>query len=203
MTDTIGKWAAGASYGPVLSQTDLYLLNIELELNPVLAGTSSAFQLQFNLSTGQMNGFNAEARDHDLPFLPKDEPATLPRVSEVLVITEISPWCSIIKNPQGVTVGDITQALWKEYTENYVTDKEFETLTPRVQEHIKRLAASNAATASGMYAGYFSPATMPSRFRRADWLRDKLFFDRMTRKDPYVKSRLGFTAPNIFVMALY
>lgn len=52
------------------------------------------------------------------------------------------------------------------YTENYVTDKEFESLTPRVQEHIKRLAAANAAQQNGMYTGYFSPANVPSRFRR-------------------------------------
>jgi hypothetical protein len=99
----------------VLSQTDLYLLNPELDINPILSATSSAFQLQFNLSTGLTTGFNAEARDRDLPFTAKDEPATLPRVSELIVVTELSPWCTIIKNPQGVTLNDVCQAIWKEY----------------------------------------------------------------------------------------
>lgn len=39
--------------GPVLSQTDLYLLNADLELNPILANDSGSFQLIFNLSNGR------------------------------------------------------------------------------------------------------------------------------------------------------
>ena len=39
--------------GPVLSQTDLYLLGTELELHPILANDSGSFQLIFNLSTGE------------------------------------------------------------------------------------------------------------------------------------------------------
>ena len=104
-----------------------------------------------------------------------------------------------------------------------MTDKEFESLPVRVQEHIKRLAASNAAQQNGMYTGFYSPANVPSRFRRVgtyrhvlypfatlmlscsmiDWLRDKIYFERLVRKDQYVKNRLGFTAPNIYVMSLY
>lgn len=109
------------------------------------------------------------------------------------------------------------------YSENYVTDKEFETLSPRVQEHVKRIASSNAAQQNGIYQGYFSPNTMPSRFKRVgqwpnifstyklllrnvcapDWLRDKVYFERLSKKDPYIKNRLGFTAPNIFTVMLY
>ena len=37
--------------GPVLSQTDLYLLNTELEINPILEGKGPN-QLQFHLVTG-------------------------------------------------------------------------------------------------------------------------------------------------------
>ena len=43
--------------GPVLTQTDLYLLGTELELNPILANTSESFQLIFNLSTGVLPPF--------------------------------------------------------------------------------------------------------------------------------------------------
>ena len=50
------------------------------------------------------------------------------------------------------------------YTENIVTDKEFESLSPRVQEHIRRLAASSAG--QGMYAGFYTPASAPARFKR-------------------------------------
>ncbi|KAH9857492.1 hypothetical protein C2E23DRAFT_865325 [Lenzites betulinus] len=198
--DTIGKWAAGSSYGPVLSQTDLYLLNTELELHPILANESGSFQLIFNLSNGQTSGYNPDSRDRDLPFNQKDEPATLPRVEELIVITEVSPWCTTIRNPQGVTLGDVCTTLFKEYSEKIVTDKEFDSLPPRQQEQLRRYAASS--TGAGNWQ-YYSPAPAPpSQYRRADWLREKVFFDRFMRKDHYAKSRLGYAAPNIFVLIL-
>ena len=116
-----------------MSQTDLYLLNTELEINPILTNSNAGFQLLFNLNTGaffaapnlheliftshvgQTTGFNAEARDRDLPFTAKDEPATLPRVSEVIIITELTPWCTIVRNPNGVTMNDICTTIWKEF----------------------------------------------------------------------------------------
>ena len=63
---------------------------------------------------GQTTGFNASARDRDLPFTSKDEPATLPRVSEIIIISEYTPWCTIVKNPAGVTMNDICTNIWKE-----------------------------------------------------------------------------------------
>jgi len=202
MADSVGKWAPGPSYGPVLSQTDLYLLgDVELELNPILSATFEPFQLVFNMAAGRPSGFNSEARDQDLPFTPKDEPATLPRVDQLIIITEISPWCTIVKNPGGVTLNDICTSLHKEYTENYVTDKELESLPPRQQDQIRRFATVAASNQMGNY--YYSPAAQaPSRYKRVDWLRERVWFDKLARKDHYVKQRLGYTAPNIFVLQL-
>jgi hypothetical protein len=64
--------------------------------------------------SGQTGGFNNNARDRDLTFTAKDEPATLPRVAQLMIITEISPWCTIIKNERGVTMGDVCTMIWKE-----------------------------------------------------------------------------------------
>ncbi len=36
----------------------------------------------------------------------------------------------------------------------------------------------------------------------ADWLRERVFFDKLIRKDGYSKARLGYSAPNIFVLSL-
>ncbi|OSD02109.1 hypothetical protein PYCCODRAFT_1411493 [Trametes coccinea BRFM310] len=199
--DTVAKWAAGTSYGPVLSQTDLYLLGAELELNPILKNESGSFQLIFNISTGQSSGYNPESRDRDIPFTQKDEPATLPRVEELIIITDCSPWCTIVKNPQGVTLGDIVTTLFKEYSEKMVTDKEFESLPPRQQEQLRRYAAS--ASTAGNWGQFYSPAPAPpTSYRRADWLREKVFFDRLTQNRPYIQQRLGYFAPNIFVLGL-
>ncbi|KAJ3487089.1 hypothetical protein NLI96_g3780 [Meripilus lineatus] len=163
MADTIGKWAPGSSYGPVLSQTDLYLLKPELELNPILRNANDKFQLIFNISSGQTVGFNHEARDRDLPFNAKDEPATLPRVAELIIITDLSPWCTIVRNANGVTMNDICTTVWKEYTDNMVTDKEFESLPSRLQEQVRRHATSSQASS---WQQYYAPAQPPSRFRR-------------------------------------
>lgn len=44
----------------------------------------------------------------------KDEPATLPRVTQIILISRFSPWCTIIKKDTGVTIGDICSAIYKE-----------------------------------------------------------------------------------------
>lgn len=104
------------------------------------------------------------------------------------------------------------------YTEQMVTEKEFDTLPPRQQDQIRRHATN--AVNNGGWGAYYTPASVPNRFRRVgecgieqrarfkrltvviDWLRDKVFFDRLVKKDTYAKARLGFHAPNIFTMML-
>lgn len=200
MADQVGKWASGMSYGPVLTQTDLYLLDTPLQVNPIIAHNGATkFHLVFNLATGQTGGFNNEARDRDLPFVQKDEPATLPRVQELILITEFSPWCTIVKNERGVTMSDVCTALWKEYTENNVSEAEFAALPPRLQEQVRRTAQHNAQSGWNMY---YSPQQPPNRFRRIDWLREKVYFDGLIKKDAYSIQRLGYKAPNIFIVQL-
>ncbi|OCH88248.1 hypothetical protein OBBRIDRAFT_692655, partial [Obba rivulosa] len=199
MGDKVGKWAPGAAYGPILTQTDLYLLDADLELHPVLRAEQDSFQLVLNLMSGQMAGYNADARDHDLPIADvKDQPATFPRVDQLIIITEISPWCTIVRNPSGVTIGDVCNTLVSDYRENAVTDAEMSSLPPRVQDSIRRAATHNASYNPAYYG---SPAAS-GRATRADWLRDKVYFEKMGKKEHYVKARLGFNAPNVFVMAL-
>ncbi|GLB35565.1 hypothetical protein LshimejAT787_0211300 [Lyophyllum shimeji] len=207
--DAVNKWAAGLSYGPVLSQTDLYLLKTELELHPILLGKHSTFHLVFNILTGQTSGFNQDARDRDLAFTAKDEPATMPRVSQVIIITPHSPWCTIVKNERGVTMADICTQIWKDYTDNTVTDAEFASVPPRVQEQIRRCAMHNrnAAVSGGAWgAPYYSPAPQTGGFKRVDWLRERTFFETLQRNDNYAISRLGrrtaITAPPIIVHTL-
>jgi len=193
------KWAAGFSYGPVLSTTELYLLQTELQLNPILTNSNPAFHLIFHLQTGSTSGFNPEARDRDVPFTAKDEPATLPRVQELVVICESSPWCTIVKNERGVTLQDVCTTIWKEYTDNFVTDSEFSSLPPRLQDALRRTATNNQNNSAGWNV-YYTPAQVPNRYKRVDWLRDKVYFDGLLKNDHYAINRLGYKAPNIFVM---
>jgi len=200
---TVSKWAAGTSYGPILSQTDLYLLNTELELNPILEGKLENYQLQFHLVTGYTTT-NARAPNGDNNVYGKDEPATLPRVSQLIVISRLSPWCTIIKRETGVTIGDVCSIIFKDYTEHDVSDAEFASLNGRMQEHVKRTAAANfqATQAPSTSTWGYYPQAGPDRIRRVDWLRERVYFEGLTKDDNYARSRLGFKAPNIYVMEL-
>lgn len=98
----------------MLTQTDLYLLDPKVEIHPIFRHAVKSFHLQFNLSTGQTGGYNADDPRQELPFVAKDETATLPRMTELYIITRYSPWCTIVKNPRGVSLGDVCAALWRE-----------------------------------------------------------------------------------------
>ena len=101
--------------GPVLSQTDLYLLSpLQIQIHPIFTNSQKSFHLNFNLSTGQTGGFNADDPHQDLPFVQRDESAVLPRMQELYVITKYAPWCTHVRNTRGVTLGDVCAALWRE-----------------------------------------------------------------------------------------
>ena len=111
----------------------------------------------------------------------------MPRVEELIIITEYSPWCTIIKNPNGVNLGDICTTLFQEcvvavldicaatdrltphsrcsYTDKNVTTKEFESLPPRLQEQVRRYATS-ASSANAGWQQYYTPQVAPTSFRR-------------------------------------
>ncbi|KAH9977041.1 hypothetical protein BGW80DRAFT_1435832 [Lactifluus volemus] len=196
----VDRWATGAAYGPVLSQSDLYLLKPNLQIHPILT-KSHSFILIFNILDGYTGGFNEQQTDRDHPFEAANQPATLPRVSTIHVITERSPWCTTVRNESGVTLGIFAA----NYIENVVTEPELAATQPRIQERIKQVAARNAAHVGGpQWNGFYSsPAPTPlNRLKRVDWLCEAHFFDQLIRDDRYAEQRLGFAAPNVFVMKL-
>ncbi|KIM49565.1 hypothetical protein M413DRAFT_438755 [Hebeloma cylindrosporum] len=201
----VSKWAAGPSYGPVLQQTQLYILGATLDLNPILEGKDQKNPLQFHVVTG-FTTTGGTRGPNDGNVHGKDQPATLPRVDQLIIISRISPWCTIVKNEHGVTIGDVCSAIYKDYTENSVTEAEFAALNARAKEQLKRTAASNFQLNQPQGAqawGYYTPAQPgPDRYRRVDWLRDRVYFEALGRDENYAKTRLGFKAPNIFIMEL-
>lgn len=72
--------------------------------------------------SGNATGYNPALRDQEIPWNTRDEPATLPRVTQLYIITHESPWYTLVKNEHGVNMGDLCQALWKEYGPFYATD---------------------------------------------------------------------------------
>ncbi|KAF8265327.1 hypothetical protein EI94DRAFT_1804565 [Lactarius quietus] len=163
--------------GPVLSQTDLYLLKPNIQIHPILTKAHS-FILIFNLLTGYTGGFNEQQTDRDHPFEAVNQPATLPRVSVLHIVTERSPWCTTL-------------------VENVITEAELAATQPRIQERIKQVAARNAAGlgGGGQWNGFYSsPAPTPlNRLKRVDWLCEAHFFDQLIRDERYAEQRLGLT----------
>jgi len=215
MADSVGKWAKGDSYGPVLSQTDLYLLGVPLELHPILRNTDDAFHLAFDLRSGDVGGFDPANRDRAIPFTQRHQPATLPRVTQLILITKWSPWCTIVKaaaDGVGVTLEDVCTALRDDYG-RVITDPEREGLKPRQQDQLRRYATMNAnqlshAQPQAAWGGapYYGsgPAPAPNQYKRYDWLKDRCMFERLSQdaEERYITQRLGFNAKNIYVMEL-
>lgn len=99
-------------------------------------------------------------------------------------------------------MADVCSTVWKDYTDNYVTEQEFNSLSPRAQEQVKRAAMHNLLTTQPNSSPYYPHVAPPSRYKHVDWLKERKYFDGLRRDDDYVQSRLGFKAPNIFVMDL-
>lgn len=207
--DSVGKWAKGDSYGPILKQTDLYLLGVPLELNPILKAAEDKFHLSFDIRTGHAGGFDPANRDRDLEFTQRQQPATLPRVEELILISKWSPWCTVVKNvADGVTMEDVLNAIHNDYAKKTITEGEINSLKPRQQDQLRRFAQSNANHLNNMWNAqpYYAQASAvpPGQWKRCDWLKDRCWFERLnnTGEEHYIKQRLGYNAPNIFVMDL-
>jgi len=51
------------------------------------------------------------------------------------------------------------------YTDNYVTDGEFASLPPRLQDALRRTATNNQNNSAGWNV-YYTPAQVPNRYKR-------------------------------------
>jgi len=202
------KFASGPNYGPVLTTTDLYLLGCELALHPILTHSFGGFHLILNLASGHAGGYNPANKDQDLELAHGNEPATIPRVQELHIVCRLAPWHTHIRNPAGVTVGDVCAALGKQYSESYITDAELDTLPSRTRDQVRR-AAQNAQQIYGAPGGwgggmyYASPSPGGSngaRLPRSAWLRDRIFFDGLEKDDDFSVKQIGFKASNVFCM---
>jgi len=203
------KWSSGVSYGPVLTQTDLYILRQPIELNPILRRDGGAVQLHFSVSGPNLEAALPDGTPVDVATV-REEPATLPRVTQMYIICRASPWCTLVKNDNGVTVGDFLTQLVKDYVENFVTDTEMDLLgtsSSRRAQQVRHQAASTAAqvqaqTGWGNYG--YSPAVDPAsvRPRRCDWLLERQFFENLEHEPRFIQERLNFTAANVFIINL-
>lgn len=127
--------------GPVLKQTDLFLLGANLTINPVLAGEHPDIKINFNVATGDISANHPKHEDEDVAWEPyQEQPAIIPRCTTVYIICRQTPWCIPIENRTGVTIKDVFSALYQFHSTEYITEDEWSALSARTQDKIKRLA---------------------------------------------------------------
>ena len=88
------------------------------------------------------------------------------------------------------------------YIDHSITEAEFNSLNGRAQEHVKRTASVNLQNLQPQTSWGYYAQQAPDRLRRVDWLRERVYFEGLVRDDHYAKSRLGFKAPDVFIMEL-
>jgi len=198
----INKWTPGYDYGPVLSPVELYALDgtsdagIKLDINPVLAGTDRNKSMGYDISTGQYEAVGDRATTEQYA----DEPAVIPRMSELIVYTKHSPWITIVRNEGGVTCGDVCRALTQTYSQP-ITETEFAALPPRAKAAVNRDASNRH-----YYHPYpYSPGTpgQPNAaLRRVAWLQGRVYIHYASIDDKYAEKRFGYSAPNMLCLEL-
>jgi len=195
--------------GPVLSTTELYLLQTELQLNPILTNSNPGFHLIFHLQTGKpSHPFIDRAqveRPSNFSWRYRIDFRVQPRGTRQRYPVHgqrrarYTPPCprigghlrifSVVHDRQERTgrysagclydylervrppsmrcirfVGILTQQNLR-YTDNYVTDSEFSSLPPRLQDALRRTATNNQNNSAG-WNMYYTPAQVPNRYKR-------------------------------------
>ncbi|EJD49056.1 hypothetical protein AURDEDRAFT_112768 [Auricularia subglabra TFB-10046 SS5] len=210
MADDLGIWAAGDGYVPVLPQLQLYQLRAQLRVHPILERKRGDFHLSFNLRTGEAGGFNNARQPLELGAL-REAPATHPRVQQLYLVTDKSPWYVPVHNAAGITVGDIINAIAKEYR-RYITEWEWSQLSVYNQERVRRAAIVEEQRDIDPYYTRGAPPPAPPEgaiiptegraYKRSLWLREYHYLELLTHDDKLVEQRFGFKSPDTLVMIM-
>lgn len=208
MTEKVGKWLDGAAYGPVLKQTDLYLLGATMSVNPVLTEEHPDVKINFNIATGDISANNPKNEEEEVSWEPfQDQPAVLPRCTTIYILCRQSPWCVPVENRTGVTVKDVFSALYQFHSNEFITEDEWSALPLKTQDKIKRLAKQDPsiggnAPGTPQWSYYHTPNQTAVRYARKAWLQARVNLEELKVDDDYCEQRLGFRGPNVLVMTL-
>ncbi|KAH7102685.1 hypothetical protein BKA62DRAFT_97973 [Auriculariales sp. MPI-PUGE-AT-0066] len=205
----IGMWLAGENYGPALPPLHLYQLKAPLKIHPCLTALGKGPSLMFNLRTGECA---AMAEDRQLVELHgiRREPATHPRVQQLYLIMDRSPWFTLCENEEGVTIGDIINAVARDYRK-FITTDEWARLTPVQQERIRRSALSGEYARQEQHLQQYHRETQPPQnalvldnrpYRRSLWLMESYFVEHWEQNEKLAQARLGFSSPDVLVMIM-
>jgi len=199
------------SDGPVLKQTDIFLLGATLTINPLLTGEHPDIKINFNVATGDIAANHPKDEDQDVAWEPyQEQPAVLPRCTTLYILCRQTPWCIPVENRTGVTVKDVFSALYQFHANDFITEDEWNALPAKTHEKIKRLAkqdpnlggvAGNAPNTPGQWSYYHANQTAV-RYARKAWLQTRVNLEELKVDDEYCEQRLGFKGPNVVVMTV-
>ncbi|GJJ11793.1 hypothetical protein Clacol_006031 [Clathrus columnatus] len=190
----LDRWTPGPSYGPVLSPFQLSLLGIPLEVNPLLKPSTeqSLVHLEYNV----LFPTNFAHRSDDPPGISwsrgRNEPATLPRVSEMRLISKKYPWVIDIqasKPDEGVTCIEVVQAIHRDAGLN-VKAKVYNALPNRSKALVSKQYNHNRSTSRHAPGGAFD-----SGLKRGDFMLEFIMFNGLVDDQPLVAERFKVAGP--------
>ncbi|EJU05864.1 hypothetical protein DACRYDRAFT_20211 [Dacryopinax primogenitus] len=193
----IDPWSPGTDHGPILEPVELFALgeNVKVRLNPCLTGEDKKkHDFVYDVSDGR-----AMSQEETIAVQKYyDEPATLPRLFQVVIYTRLAPWVTIVRasaHDRGVTVGDCCESLRACYAKA-ITQDEWDALPPRVAASVQR------SLSGSMQYGYgVTHASNGSlNVKRFNWLMQRTVCSFMTVDGKYAEKRFGYSAPNVFLM---
>jgi len=193
----IDPWSPGTDHGPVLEPVELFALgeNVKVKINACLTGEDKKkHDFVYDVAEGRI------VSQEETIAVQKywDEPATLPRLTQVVIYTKAAPWVTLVRasmHDRGVTVGDCCDAMKQCYAKA-ITQDEWEALPPRVVASVQRSLTGSMQYGYGVTHGPNGVVNI----KRFNWLMQRTVCSFMTVDDKYAEKRFGYRAPNLFLM---
>ncbi|KAG8986879.1 hypothetical protein FRB94_007951 [Tulasnella sp. JGI-2019a] len=178
---------SASAHQPVLTVHHLLRANkdILLNVNPSIAAVSAGstypliadFRVLPDLKVWIMPK-TAEEKKKVATWKGWDEPATLPKLNRITLISPMIQGDIIVENSKGVTCGDILQALYAYAQKQLPTPQTNQNSTP--------------------FAAWQPPAPQ----KRVDEWGEQTCFKGLRKNDHYVQGRLGWADPACFIVEL-
>ncbi|ESK85814.1 hypothetical protein Moror_2399 [Moniliophthora roreri MCA 2997] len=197
-TDRVSKWNAGPNYGPVLEPFLTRILEVQPEVNPLL--TPKADPEEEHIRWSMLHYSNTAQRTSDPGHVSwsrgREEPATWPRVTSLLLIPTLSSLSSIptvyARKPDiGVTCGDVIDTI----SAALYTSTSGSTFNSCQHSALKKAAATayrrNRSTFTGMPGGRLGDG-----MKKLDWLGEDYTFGGVQVNPSAVKVGCGFGNEN-------
>ncbi|KAG8932547.1 hypothetical protein FRC02_000924 [Tulasnella sp. 418] len=168
----------------------------QIQLHPSLRKWPNPYPLAVDLRLSKSSiKYNSSGEKEDKEWKDDDAPATIPMMDEIVLVTPFLKSPIKVKNPRGVTCGDVFQTI-------------FDTLQRPTPEIVwEKMSEDQRAHVMASWYSHREPmctgSTLPDHaLTNIDLLFDNVCFFGLYRDDEAAKAKLGFADPRCFVMEL-